>query len=415
MSLYSAGTIVFAAALSVGAIATYFYGPGQRLEEDPASFWAIARSVGSGKGYISDFGRWPTLPTAERLPVWPTMAAPFSWISHDRSMLRWAAVFYHAAGAVSMLFLVHVVTGSITAATAAGLVAALAPVSLHLMLVGMSEVAFLALAPLGLGLVLRGGTSARWGSLILGTSVLVRANLIIFPVILFGVLLAVPAGRRQLLRADSLRAFAVCCAIFWALPALWMVRNAAVLDSFTLTTQEGETLFGANNEVVANDLSQWGYWIDIDKIPGEIDRRKLALTMSEVETNRYLHNKGMNFIRTNWFSMPRLIVGKLIRAFVPVPWKPNVATAAAFSTRALVILAAIATIRLWWNRVPPLYLAAVSAFVILNAITSAIYYGIFRFSWTTLEIFYIPLIAAAWEASRGTRPEPKAKARAAAA
>jgi hypothetical protein len=182
-----------------------------------------------------------------------------------------------------------------------------------------------------------------------------------------------------------------------------MVRNAKVTGRFpVLAAIEGETFRGSNNAVVATDGQFWGSWIMPDEIPGEVPKFQLAQTMSEVELSRHYHDEGVDWINGNPRDFAWLIVGKLVRGFLPIPWNPQWATYVAFAYRGVILLLTALLAIGWWRRMNSLYLWFVAGMFLIVLVTTVRYYGNYRFTHCMLEVFLIPLIALACEREKIT-------------
>jgi hypothetical protein len=109
-----------------------------------------------------------------------------------------------------------------------------------------------------------------------------------------GPVIVVPATAGNLFR------FAIALALACLPASVWCVRNYGITGRFPLLTSvEGETLYGANNDVVAGELSVWGHWVMPDEIPGETPKRELAkLLGSDIALNDYYNRKAVS-----WLSM----------------------------------------------------------------------------------------------------------------
>jgi hypothetical protein len=306
----------------------------------------------------------------------------------DFAVLRGTSIVVHGLVAMLLVLLTYRLWGDLPAAMLAGAMFALYPVSLALMDSGLSEHAFLLATTAGVWLLFFQGWRQAIGSLLAGLSVLARSNAVLMPILF--VLLALlwhPAWVRHWRRAVLLSA------IFYVPVGMWMLRNYAVSGAVLINAMEGETLYGSNNSVVANDLLAWGYWIFPDEIPGETPKLQLGRTMSEAQLNRYYHGKGVEFIRQNWFALPRLILGKLIRGFVPVPFVPRTDSYIAFLFRWLLYGAAAWALRrnVGLNPVFGVFLAA----LLLDELTTTIvFYGSFRFTFC-VEPYVMSCIAVA--------------------
>jgi hypothetical protein len=403
---------VFLAAAVCAAAAVMAMGSARPLEADAPYYWAIAQSLAAGKGFVNAIGPWPDLPTAERLPVWPLLMAPFTLISHSPATARFAAVFYHSLTAMAVFLLAMRLCRRPGPALAAGLLAGANPVSLYLVTLAMSETVCLLVLTTGM-LLLLDGRRPMAGAIILGAAAVTRANLILLPVAALAVAACFAQGRNAMRAPGAIRRYATLAAAFWLLPACWIGRNYVHFSEFPLITSlEGETLYGATNSAVAGNLAEWGYWIMPDHIPGETPKLQLGRAMSETQLNRYYRGKAAAYLKQNWFSMPRLIAGRLVRAYFPVPWAPSWPSYASFACRGLLMAAALVTLPLWWTRLDRSYLLLLAALTFINIITTVVYYGNYRFTYVAAEFFLIPVLAVslnAWIARRAA-PEPRAAA-----
>jgi hypothetical protein len=178
-------------------------------------------------------------------------------------------------------------------------------------------------------------------------------------------------------------------AIFFIPLLCWTARNYAVTGNFpVITTLSGSTLYGSNNPVVADTLDYWGYWIVPDRIPGETPRKELVGHMSPYELDRYYSSRAMLYLKSSWFALPRLIFGKLIRAHVPMPWKPSLPGYAAALCRLCLYAAVLWAIRQRTIRAGD-YTIAVAGLFLANLITSVVFYGTARFTFLW-EIAVLP-------------------------
>jgi hypothetical protein len=144
--------------------------------------------------------------------------------------------------------------------------------------------------------------------------------------------------------------------------------------------------------VVANDLTQWGYWIIPDEIPGEVRKADLARGHTDMYLSDYYHRRALEWITHHLSTFPRLVLGKLIRAFVPMPWLPVLGTWLAFSYRFLLDVLCLSLVKWWWPGISRLYLLLCLAMLLVLLITTVVYYGSFRFTHPSLEVFFVPCI-----------------------
>jgi hypothetical protein len=257
---------------------------------------------------------------------------------------------------------------------------------------GMSEGLAVLLCSLGILFVLWGGGWFYCGALFFSAAVTARTNLIILPVLIAAAGLLSGSGRRVLWLER--KRLLLATAIFFSLPALWMLRNYAITHrAFLMSSGDGEVLYGGNNDVVANELDFWGYWIEMDARLGERPMHELSRSMTDVELNDYYRAKGVAWIRSHVKDLPRLWLGKVIRGFVPVPWHFQLASYLAFGYRAILDILFLATIPRWRQRLEPQYALIVGSLFIASLTTVVVYWGVYRFVHCFVELFFIPLIA----------------------
>jgi hypothetical protein len=355
-------------------------------------------------------------------------------------------------------------------AIAAGLLYTFHPGILYLALQGLSEPLFILLVALGLGMILKAAQpkaigrllpATKWqrrkskveiettdhrpsafsfhssvlllaGSSALGLACLVRANFVLFPFFLVALIIAAKVvnygwriipGRSELAKHKTfgplhlLLLSTFCFLLFLTPTAGWIARNYHTCGHPVISTLKGQTLYGGNNEIVANDLNWWGYWVFPDMVPGETPMRELAKTMSEYEVDHYYTQKAVAYMKDNGFSYPRLLLGKVIRAYVPIPWKPSMGSYAISAYRWMIyLLVAIGLLKcsaaLHGAKCSArLYLASPTsdhrplisgicspisalwlALFLTNAVTILVFWGNARFA-LSLEPFLLPLAA----------------------
>jgi hypothetical protein len=401
---------IFLLSLVVSFVCLARSSPHREMDGDAPYYLSLAQSLASGEGYVNHHCFWPTAPNTERAPGWPAMAslglraAPHA---DPKLVVRVVATLLNAMAAPLVVVLCWLFAKRWGPAVLAGVFTALNPTGLAPALGAESEPAFVALALVGSAIALLGLTNppARrlpWlasASLILGYCCLIRPNELLLPFCLGATWLMFGARRwRQSKpvgsRTQPYRLPLLCVAIFMLPAAIWVSRNYLVTGIFpVLASIRGETLYGANNAVVANDLRFWGHWVMPDEIPGQEHKRDLARRMAnDAELDQYYYAKGLAYIRAHWFSMPRLLVGKLIRAFVPVPWVPRWESYIACLFRWVLYLSAALTIRFWRGRLPAAYKHYLLALLLVNLLTALVFYGNARFTYC-FEVFLVPTAA----------------------
>jgi hypothetical protein len=385
-----------AALVSFGAVAVT--GPVRPLDGDAPEYLSIAQALAADKGFVAPLSPWPTQPTMARVPLWPLAAAAALMLfpaDNPRAVLRYLTALVNVLTSLVLCFLTFSLTADSRLSTAVGLAAGGYPASIFLVVSGYCELLAVFILCVGLLAILAGGRSTYVGMLLLGFVPLVRSNFIILPFCaLFLLCIVTLKDRNRILKLAELQRIALCSVLF-AMPSLfWLARNYEISGRFPLmSTLEGETLYGSNNAVVANQLAEWGYWIMPNQISGEVPLRELARTMSEVQVNDYYHQKALRFWIEHWPTLPKLILGKLVRGFVPIPFKPRLGSYVVFSFRAIIYVALFFS--LWkWPRIDPMYRYFCGSVFLVILITTVIYYGTYRFSYL-IELSVMPFIALA--------------------
>jgi 4-amino-4-deoxy-L-arabinose transferase-like glycosyltransferase len=394
-----ASIVVFSISLGVLCGITVLWGTSKNFDGggDAYQYLGIARSLAEGRGFKSPVGPWPNLPTNARMPGWPVVLAIALRIAPGvppEAVSRFANVFCLALAGTFFSVLTRRLGVRAELSILAGLAISLSPSLAYLTVLGLSEVSFVLVVALGITLLFTGGRWMYAGFLVLGVGPLIRTNFVLFPFALLGLALLAPTTRHLFVTRRIVFRSALACMLMLAPTLLWAVRNYTTTGRFPLlSTIEGETLYGANNEVVANDLMNWGYWIMPDEIPGESPKLKLAKTFpSELTLNDYYHQKAMTWIKQNPSAVPRLILGKFVRAFAPVPWKPQVLSFIAFFGRFLLYVIALLLLPYWWWSIDRKYILFLGSMIIVHLVTTVIYYGEFRFTHCFVEIFFVPCI-----------------------
>ena len=369
------------------------------LREDGPEYLGIAESLAHGDGYHETTGPWPDVPHTKRPPAWPVFLVPAMWITpqpwHSAAVRVTALVPMALTGVVFYFLCLHFGVNRRLAAFS-GLFAACSLPMIALAYDGMSEGLAALFCSAGILFVLWGGRRFYAGAFFLSAAVMVRTNLILLPVFVAAALLLSHSGRRTLWLHR--KRVLMGSLIFFSLPTVWMIRNYAVTHrAFLLSSGDGEVLYGGNNDVVANELEFWGYWIEPDSRLGEPPLHELAISLSDVQLNDYYRGKGTAWIRSHIRELPRLWLGKLIRGFVPLPWRPLAASYIAFGYRALLDILFFATMSRWRPRLDPQYALILGSLFVTTLLTTVLYWGVYRFVHCFVELFFIPLIAVGLE------------------
>jgi len=421
-----AGAAVFAVALAVNLAVCVKSGMGAPMESDAEYFRGLAANLAAGKGYVLGEGLtfWPGEPTLRRLPGWPFVTSlVFRLFGTSDGVMRGLNAVINALVALLLfcltlrLFKCHAPCDpathghwgrarghNCTAAALAGLGYTVHPTALRLTSTGFSEPLFLLLAVGGVLFLIADSEDGRrgvgWrsaaGTLLFGLACLVRANYVLW--LPWYAVLLVLAKRGSLLRDAGGRQIAVVAlaiALFVLPSSMWMLRNRAVSGHFpVMSTIKGQTFYGGNNEVVATQAQFWGYWVFPNEIPDEHPMGGLAKNMSECEVDAYYMKKGKAFIRANLAAMPKLWLGKLIRAYVPVPWTRSIGTLVVSAFRWVLYLSAVIGFVVAGKKLSAVYGRCLAAMVLTSAVTVLVFWGCARFAFA-VEPFLLPLCGVA--------------------
>jgi hypothetical protein len=281
--------LLIATVINFGAVAVT--GPVRPLDADGPEYLSIAQALVAGQGFVAPLSPWPNQPNLARVPLWPAAIAGALTLfpgKNPRAVLRYLTASLNVLCCLSLYFLTVLLTADKRLSAAVGIAAAIYPASIFLVINGYCEVLAVLLLCLGFLAVLLGGRWAYLGALLLGLVALVRSNFVIFPVCVLLIWIITSPERGSILRPPVLLRVAIAVLLFALPTSFWLVRNYEVSGRFPLLSSlEGETLYGSNNEVVTNRLADWGYWIMPDGIPGELPMQALARQMSEVQANDY--------------------------------------------------------------------------------------------------------------------------------
>ena len=406
-----ASLLVFLISLPILSAATIKWGTTKSFGTDAEQYLAIGHSLATGDGFKDPIGLWPSLPEYARMPGWPAIIsvglrlAPWA---PPRAVSRFANVLCLSLVAAFFCAFSQRLGLKPVMSVLAGLAASLSPPLVFLSVEGLSEISFLMILAIGLTALLAGGRWIYLGASILGLAALVRTNFILVPFVFLGLALVLPSARETLLRRGNLIRVFACCALPLVPALFWAVRNEFITGRFPLLSSlEGEAFYGANNDLVARDLEHWGYWVIPDEIPGEVPKVELAERLgTDVALNDYYHRKGVAWVKANLRTLPRLELGKFIRAFAPIPWVPLTASYIVFFGRFLLYVFWFALLPFWWRSMNRTYLLFCLAMAVVHVITTAVYYGLYRFSHCYVEIFFVPSILYGiqqWLASRHTK------------
>jgi len=298
-----------------------------RLSGDGPSYLDIAQAIASGKGFQEPHGLWPGHLTVRRPPLWPmVLSVPLRLFrtSNPLSVMYSTEVTLQAVTVFGAALLTWMLSGNLRRVFLAAFLVALWPSVQAYMVAGLSEPCSTAALTIGTVLLCLGG---RWffvGVFLVSLVPLARPNFMILPVWGAVVLLVLHLRRHPALKSfGSPRRLIAGGVLFFVPLGVWLIRNYTVTGGFpVIVTKAGEDLYGTYNVVSATvGGPRWGRWLPPDDIPGEEPLGSLALRMSEIEVSRYYQAKGLRFMTHRWYSIPGLIVGRVLFAGAP-QWPP---------------------------------------------------------------------------------------------
>ena len=357
--------------------------------DDAEQYAAIGRSLATGQGYKDPVGFWPQLAAYDRMPGWPALESLGFLIAPGQRDARVArctsAVCLALAGGFFYLIARRLGVRN-TLAGLAGLAVTFSPPLVALMTQGYSEVPFVLFVGIALWALLRGGTSFYWGALAFGLCPLFRTNFVLVPAIM-AVLLWLGRKNRSLFAGGPTVAGYFFAAGLSLLPTLlWVIRNDMLTGRFPLLSSiEGETLYGSNNDVVAHDRSGVGLLDHARFHSREKSKRQNGVNElgSDLALSDYYRHKGLAWIGSHVKDLPLLILGKLTRAFVPIPWNLQWYSSGAFLWRFALDVLYIWLFTFWRGAVNRFYLLLAAAMFLTHMITVLVFWGSFRFTYSS--------------------------------
>lgn len=273
-------------------------------------------AITSWYGPFREDGLWPGKPTAFHPPLWPFVASlPLrAWhFQGPVSEMHVAGLLMHYGQILGAVWITDVLSGSLLAMFAAGLVVSLWPAALVAIVTGDSEPCAGAVIALGTALLMAGGKRFWLGVGVLSLMPLVRSNFTILPFFVFTVVILLRYRGLLLVRPSLLAA-----ALFYLPTAAWVARNYAVMGAPVFATKQGASLYGNWNSVSARlGGPRFADWVHPDLIPGEAKIKQLAATMSEPEMSHYYMERGLQFVRDHAAIVPIVVGGHILRAFLP--------------------------------------------------------------------------------------------------
>jgi hypothetical protein len=415
MTTRTVSTVALGAVAALALLANFgpavVRGLDRPLESDAYYYYQLAHSLARGEGYVVRDGFWPKDPSMRRLPGWPfaaSLAIRALPAADPAAAMRGLDLLLNAACAVLVAALARIWFRRGLTALLAGVAFALYPTALVCADQGLSEPLFLVLVLAGmLALSLGAQTPASakrtaavlTGFLLFGAACLVRANFVVWgPCFALALLPSAWRAWKSVkavrgLTGPRLALLAVGAVFFLAPPMLWAARNYRLCRHFpVLSTLRGQTFYGGNNVLTAEDFRYWGYWVFPNSIPGETPMVELARTMSEYEVDAYYYVRGKAFLRDHPGRIPWMLLGKFVRAYIPIPWHFGLGSLVLAAVRLALYGLGMTGVVAAARRLPGFDRAVLVAMVLANLILVLTFYGYTRFAFA-LEPFLFPFAA----------------------
>ena len=303
--------VAAAAVVALVAAGTRAVAAGATLSfSDERDYLTFARNLADGRGFTRD----GVTPSAYRPPVWPFVLSLGERLGFGVVGLRLIGVVCLAGGVVVVGALAGRIAGPVAAAVAAALMATspllaytagtLYPETLALLLVAsLLLVVVVAAERTGAGAVALAGVAGGCWSLVALTSpgyAVVGAPALVW--------LTWRAATRHGARAALVPAAVMLVAAVSG-PVAWGLRNRAALGAFVpVSTNGGVNLLLGNSP---GTTPSSGVRVDLSEAFGEVERRGL----DEVETDRFLREEALRWMREHPGRAARLYVGKFAHFF----------------------------------------------------------------------------------------------------
>lgn len=382
-------TITLVAALVANLGILIAMGPARPVESDSIYYAEIARNLATGKGYINTRSPWPTAPAMDRLPGWTGVIAAAMIVTGAEVpsplLMRVVNAILNIAAAVLVAYLTWRVTSSHLAGGIAGTGYAFYLPALGFMDMALSETGFVCLLT-GAALLLLNGRYIT-GALLLGFGCYFRGNMILLPPFL--------AAYLWFAARQKLPAVVLALAAFSLAPGAWITRNAVSIPGCfpMMTSAAGEVFRGALNDATAGTWRHWGSWIFPNELPGEPQFQAVTATRNQCEVSKYYQARGFQWARENWTKLPGLMLGRLVRAYLPFTLVFEIPTLAGFACRTAVLLALLLGWRSWRVAVDVRYQHIMAMLFGLSLTTTLLMVAGTRHTFW-LEVMAIPLCAA---------------------
>lgn len=164
----------------------------------------------------------------------------------------------------------------------------------------------------------------------------------------------------------------------------WLARNAILFGKFPIMgAGAGETFYGGNNNISAIVGGKyWGRLVMPFRLPGEPPLYELAARMNEYEVDKYYIHQGMKWVKSHPSDLPGLVLGKLYKAYIPIPRVKTAASLAGSLYRWLIYGCALVGMGLYWKgreKIPCISVAALLAVFMAHLVTVVLFVGDLRF------------------------------------
>lgn len=286
---------------------------GPQRQIDWVEFNILARHLAAGQGYTLADGN----PTSYRAPGFPlVLAAVYVAFGAHYPV---AYLSFCILGAITCVLTYWLARGVLSeaGARAACLLAVLYFPFIYFSSVYASETVFAPCLAVSVWCMLRHFRSGSWSSLAasalaLGFVILTRPNAVLLLPLLLAALCWKHGWKQPHLLAKRC---SVLVGIVIAVLAPWAIRNYTVHRSLVLfTTNGGATFRGGNNNQVLQNPEFWGWWLPGNELP---NFSKLRQARNEVERDALEWRMGWEWIRSHPQSLPRLVVLKAVRLWLP--------------------------------------------------------------------------------------------------
>ena len=356
--------------------------PDAGANPDQLDYELFAHHLAQGKGFTTSTGE----PTARRTPGASMMLLP-PYLIFGRS---------YAAGRIwfcilSALTCIVVAYGSRQyfsrgVALLAAFAVAIYPGHFYYAMHFLSETPFALFVALAIAFTLAAMRQKRMSldvaaGIAWGLAVLMRPNIVLAaPIALFMILFA------RGVRLPTARRWAVQAVMMALVISPWLVRNAVVMGTPSLTSIGGLGLFCTHNDRTFNDPDFYGGWVRASETQRILD---IQLTGSEFEQDAQAKQIAMSYIAENADKIPGVVAEKLGRLLTPVADTSNVPVKIAFAVSWL-IAAPLVLYGMWvaWRK----HRAAACVLLIpilTTFATAVIYYGLIRFRDSIAPVFLV--------------------------